>query len=202
MTTTVLVALIGLAAPAPQNARPDPETGAVFSEVRSLRSELAAAVQEMRARAEGAEALRREVAALTDEIGAVKERMALSVAGPFLTAPPPSSDAVGVAKVAVFAPRLEIDSARRHDLLSLRVRRLEPGAARVVAELDFTSDQTTLDLPLDQNGALYVVEWSTSEGHAYTLSLQDGTSALTAAVVQVKPLQAKGRFIFVGYRVE
>jgi hypothetical protein len=79
---------------------------------------------------------------------------------------------------------------------------VEPGALRVLGDLDFTSDQAGVDLPVDQNGALYVLEWSTSEGHTYTLSLRDGASGQTAAVVQVKPLQSKGRFIFVGYRVE
>ena len=140
--------------------------------------------------------------ALGEDLGSLKDRLTTSVAGPFLSGPPPSSDAVGVAKVAVFAPRLEIDAARRHDLLQVRVRRVEPGAVRVVGDVDFTSDQPGVDLPVDQNGALYVLEWSTSEGHAYSLSLRDGASGQTAAVVQVKPLQSKGRFIFVGYRVE
>lgn len=102
----------------------------------------------------------------------------------------------------MFAPRLEVDATRRHDTVSLRVRRVEPGSVRVIGDVDFLSDQISVDLPVDQNGALYLVEWSTSEGHAYTLSLRDGASGQTAAVAQVKPLQSKGRFIYVGYRIE
>ena len=59
-----------------------------------------------------------------------------------------------------------------------------------------------MDLPIDQSGALYIVEWATSDGNAYGLELKDGTSAQVVAAVQVKQLQSQGRFIFVGYRVE
>jgi hypothetical protein len=197
-----LAALVLLALPAQQGSRPDAEAAQALAEVRSLHAQVAILHREARLRAEAVEALKKDVGGLADDVGALKESLAASVAGPFLSAPPPSSDAVGVAKVAVFAPRLEIDATRRHDSLSIRMRRVEPGAVRVIGDLDFSSDQAGLDLPLDQNGALYVVEWSTSEGHAYSLSLRDGASGQTAAVVQVKPQQGKGRFIFVGYRVE
>ena len=198
---TMLATLVLLALPA-QQTRPDGDASQALAEVRGLHAQVAVLHREVRLHAEAAEALKKDVGVLADEMGSLRESLAASVAGPFLSAPPPSSDLVGVAKVAVFAPRLEIDATRRHDSLSIRMRRVEPGAVRVMGDLDFSSDQAGLDLPLDQNGALYVVEWSTSEGHAYTLSLRDGASGQTAAIVQVKPLQSKGRFIFVGYRIE
>ncbi len=199
---SMLAAITLLALAGPQNPRSDSDAAIALSEVRGLQAQVASLHHALRERNEAIESLKKDVGALGDDVGALKDRATGSVAGPFLSGPPPSSDSVGVAKVAVFAPRLEIDAARRHDLLQVRIRRVEPGAVRVVGDLDFTSDQPGVDLPLDQNGALYVVEWSTSEGHAYTLSLRDGASGQTAAVVQVKPLQSKGRFIFVGYRVE
>jgi hypothetical protein len=201
MPLFAVLALIGLASP--QNPRADNEgAAAAMAEVRGLQSQVAALHHELRLRGEAIEALKRDVGALGEDVGALRERVTPSVAGPFLSGPPPSSDSVGVAKVAVFAPRLEVDAARRHDTVSLKVRRVEPGSVRVIGDVDFLSDQASVDLPVDQNGALYLVEWSTSEGHAYTLSLRDGASGQTAAVVQVKPLQAKGRFIYVGYRIE
>jgi hypothetical protein len=198
----ILAALLLLAPAAPQTPRSEGDSAVALSEIRGLQAQVASLHRELRERGEVVEVLKKEMGALGEDMGSLKDRLTTSVAGPFLSGPPPSSDAVGVAKVAVFAPRLEIDAARRHDLLQVRVRRVEPGAVRVVGDLDFTSDQPGVDLPLDQNGALYVLEWSTSEGHAYSLSLRDGASGQTAAVVQVKPLQSKGRFIFVGYRVE
>lgn len=198
----MLAALTLLALAGPQNKPSEGDVSGALAEVRGLQVQVATLHRELRLRGEVVESLKKDVGSLGDEVGALKDRVTTSVAGPFLSGPPPSSDSVGVAKVAVFAPRLEIDAARRHDLLSIRMRRMEPGAVRVVGDVDFTSDQAGVDLPLDQNGALYVVEWSTSEGHTYALSLRDGASGQTAAIVQVKPLQNKGRFIFVGYRVE
>jgi hypothetical protein len=63
-------------------------------------------------------------------------------------------------------------------------------------------DAVFADLPIDQNGALYLVEWSTTDGQSYNLVLRDGASGQPAATVPVKPLQNQGRFVFVGYRVE
>ena len=199
---SLLAAVVLLALAEPQNPRAEGDGTIALSEVRALQAQVAGLHHDLRQRSEALESLKKDLSSLGDDVGALKDRATTSVAGPFLSGPPPSSDSVGVAKVAVFAPRLEIDAARRHDLLQVRMRRVETGAVRVIGDLDFTSDQPGVDLPLDQNGALYVVEWSTSEGHAYTLSLRDGASGQTAAVVQVKPLQSKGRFIFVGYRVE
>ena len=109
---------------------------------------------------------------------------------------------MGVAKVAVFAPRLEAEAQRRRDIVFLKVRRVETGLVRLVAELELPADQPGVDLPIDQSGALYIVDWTTSDGNAYGLQLKDGTSAQVVATVQVKQLQSQGRFIFVGYRVE
>ena len=124
------------------------------------------------------------------------------IAAPFLSGPPPSSDSAGVARVAVFAPRVEVDSQRRHDTVFLRLRRIEAHAVELVAELSLSQDAVAIELPLDKSGSLYVAEWSTSEGHSYTLQLKDGASGQLAASAQVKPLQAQGRLIFVGYRLE
>ena len=137
-----------------------------------------------------------------DGFEALRERMATTVAGPFLSAPPPSSDLVGVSKVAVFAPRLEAEAQRRRDIVFLKVRRVEAGEVRLVAEVELPADQPGVDLPIDHSGALYIVEWTTSDGNAYALELKDGTSTQIVATVQVKQLQSQGRFIFVGYRVE
>lgn len=199
---SMLAALTLLALVGSESPRSDGDSAVALSEIRGLQAQVASLHRELRERSEAVESLKKDVGALGEDVGALKDRVTSSVAGPFLSGPPPSSDSVGVAKVAVFAPRLEIDAARRHDLLQIRIRRIEPGAVRIVGDLDFTSDQPGVDLPVDQNGALYVLDWSTSEGNVYALSLRDGASGQTAAVVQVKPLQSKGRFIFVGYRVE
>ena len=98
--------------------------------------------------------------------------------------------------------RLEAEAQRRRDIVFLKVRRVEAGAVRLVAEVELSADQPYVDLPIDQSGALYIVEWSTSDGNAYALQLKDGTSTQVVATVQVKQLQSQGRFIFVGYRVE
>jgi hypothetical protein len=176
----------------------------VATEVGQLRSQVATLAVQLRQRDERIEAMKTDLHGLRDDVLVLRRRPVLTppVAGPFLSGPPASSDAVGVSKVAVFAPRVEAESPRRHDVVTLRVRRVEADSVKAVGDAELTQDAATIDLPLDQNGALYIVEWSTSEGHSYNLVLRDGTSGLPAASVQVKPLQSQGRFIFVGYRVE
>lgn len=191
------LAVLGLLLP---QTKPDPDP--LVFEIRRLQAQVAALGAELTQREEGMRALREQLGGLKDELRGLRERLAPSMAGPFLSGPPASSDSAGVAKVAVFAPRLEIDSSRRHDVLSLKVRRIEPTSSRGVAEIEMGTDQTSIDVPLDQSGALYSVEWSTSEGHSYSLVLKDGATGLPAATVQVKPLQAQGRFLFVGYRID
>jgi hypothetical protein len=174
-------------------------------EVGRLRGELARLETARREREDAIAGMRQDVRLLSENLDSLRDNLKdrlVPVAGPFLAAPPPSSDSVGVAKFAVFAPRLEAESPRRRDTVFLKVRRIEAAGIRTVAELELGSDQPTVDIPLDQSGALYLMEWSTSEGHSYSLVLKDGASGLPAATVQVKPLQAQGRFLFVGYRVE
>jgi hypothetical protein len=154
-----------------------------------LRLQVASLEVALRQREERIGVLAKDLGGLTDELAALKERLAAQVAGPFLSGPPPSSDSTGVAPVAVFAPRVEVvQSARRHDTVFLKLRRIEAGAVLVLAE--------------NRSGALYVVDWSTSEGHDYSLVVRDGATGQPAATVQVKQLQNQGRFLFVGYRLE
>lgn len=178
------------------------EVAELRGELGRLRGEMAALEGEKKRWETGVLELRESMKAVTDGVDALRERVVTPVAAPFLSAPPPSSDTVGVAKVAVFAPRVEAEAQRRRDIVFLKVKRVEAGAVKLVAELELPADQVGVDLPLDQSGALYIVEWTTSDGNAFNLQLKDGTSALTAALVQVKNLQSQGRFIFVGYRVE
>jgi len=123
------------------------------------------------------------------------------VAAAFLASPPPPSDLVGVADAPVFSPRLAVDSPARHDIVFLEVRRVEPRGATLVGETELSEAIAAAVLPLDRNGALYVVDWETSEGHDYQLVLRDGLSGRSAATVEVSPYEHTGRFIFVGYGV-
>lgn len=168
-----------------------------------LRLQVASLELALRQREARIEALAKDLGGLTDELAALKERLAPPVAGPFLSGPPPSSDSAGVAPVAVFAPRVEVvQAARRHDTVFLKLRRIEASAVRVLAETQLEAGENAIELPIDQSGALYVVDWSTSEGHDYSLVVRDGATGQTAATVQVKPLQNQGRFLFVGYQLE
>jgi len=140
---------------------------------------------------------------LAREMAFVRDRMSLVIATTFLTSPPPSSDTVGVARVPVFGPRLEADNSRHRDALNVRVKRVEASGLRVIGpDLEATSGQPFVALPVDQNGALYVVEWWTSEGFTYPVQIRDGASEQPVATVQVRPLQNKGRFLYVGYRLD
>lgn len=181
-----------------QASRPE-----LAGEIGLLRLQVASLELALRQRDERLEALGREIRALSEELGGVRERGTSPLATAFLAGPPPSSDTAGVAPFAVFAPRVEVvQAARRHDTVFLKLRRLEPGGARNLGELQLEPDGGALELPLDQSGALYLVDWSTSEGHEHGLVLRDGATAQAAASVQVRPLQNQGRFIFVGFRLE
>lgn len=189
-------------------ARAQESAGAVCTalarEVGGLRLELAALQLALKRRDDALEDWQRDT---RTDLGALKERVATFAAQPllsaaFLTSPPPSSDSLGVAKAPVFAPRLTVDSVRRHDTLFVKLRRIEPAGVKLVAELELAGSEPTLELPVDQNGALYVLEWSTSEGFNYTLALRDGAADQTAASVQVRPLQNQGRFLYVASRLE
>jgi hypothetical protein len=175
----------------------------VGGELARLRLQVASLELALRQRDERLEAATREIRALAEALAGLKEGFSSPAAAPFLSGPPPSSDTAGVAAVAVFAPRVEVvQSARRHDTVFLKLRRIEPNAIRVLPEVQLEAGELSVELPLDQNGALYMVDWSTSEGHDYSLVLRDGATGQSAASVQVKPLQNQGKLIFVGYRLE
>ena len=180
---------------------PAQEAEALRSEMMRLQSEVALLQGALRERDALLGTVREELAAWRGDLRELKDRPQ-PVAAPFLAAPPPSSDRLGVAKTAVLAPRVEVDSFLRHDTVVLKLRRVEAGAVRNVAELELTPDASGVDLPIDQSGALYIVEWSTSEGHTYNLVLRDGASGQQAASVPVKEKQSEGRFVLVGYRVD
>jgi hypothetical protein len=180
---------------------PAQEADALRSEVVRLQTELALLRDSQKLRDAFLEKVGQELVGVRDDVRELRERPQ-PVAAPFLAAPPTGSDRLGVAKGAVFAPRVEVDSFLRHDTVVLKLRRVEAVAVRTVAEVELTPDANGVDLPIDQSGALYLVEWSTSEGHVYNLVLRDGASGQPAASVPVKEKQNEGRFVLVGYRVE
>ena len=172
------------------------------AEVGRLRARVIAVEGMVRLRDEQLGVLLREMREMSQDVKALRAPAPLPMAGPFLSGPPLASDTAGVAKVAVFAPRVEIDSSRRHDSVTLKLRRIEADSVTTASETEIGRDVTFADVALDRSGALYVLEWSTTEGHTYNLLLKDGASGQIAASVAVKPLQAQGRFLFVGYRLE
>jgi hypothetical protein len=172
------------------------------AEVGRLRAQVIAVEGMVRLRDEQLGVLLRELREVSQDVKALRAPAPLPMAGPFLSGPPLASDTAGVAKVAVFAPRVEIDSSRRHDSVTLKLRRIEADSVATASETEIGRDVTFADVALDRSGALYVLEWSTSEGHTYNLLLKDGASGQIAASVAVKPLQSQGRFLFVGYRLE
>lgn len=182
-------------------AAPAQEPEALRSEVRRLEGQLALALGALAERDTLLGVVREELRAVREDLGELKDRPQ-PVAAPFLASPPAPSDRLGVARSAVFAPRVEVESFLRHDTVVLRLRRVEAAAVRTVAEVELTPDASGVDLPIDQSGALYLVEWTTSEGHAYNLVLRDGASGQPAASVPVKERQSEGRFVLVGYRVD
>jgi hypothetical protein len=199
----VMLALTLLLLAAPQEPRVPNE--AVIADLRALQGHVAAlrleVVQHLVHLAAAKEESREDLRVLRQELRAVREATA-SAAGSFLAAPPEGSDLLGVGRTVVLAPRIEAESARRRDTVVLKLRRIESGGALKVAEVAVVPDEDGVDLPLDRSGALYLVDWSTSEGHTFTLLLKDGTSGRTVTTVPVKPLQTQGRFIFVGVRVD
>ena len=196
LAATLLLALV------PAAARPADKVDELQVEVGRLRAQLINVEGMVRVREEQLGTLARELREMGQDVKALRVPAPQPMAGPFLSGPPPSSDTAGVAKVAVFAPRVEVDSSKRHDSVTLRVRRIEADSVTTVGENEIGRDTLGADITLDRSGALYVVEWSTTEGHTYNLLLRDGASGLIAATVAVKPLQAQGRFLFVGYRLD
>lgn len=202
---TLLGLALGVAAgPAPLIAGPGAadRIDELQSEVGRLRAQVIAVEGVVRLRDAALVEMHETMRKLAEELGALRTPAPPPIAAPFLSGPPASSDSAGIARVAVFAPRVEVESVRRHDTVFLRLRRVEADGVKLVAETELGQDAVGVELPLDRSGALYVAEWSTSEGHSYSLLLKDGASGQTAASVQVKPLQSQGRLIFVGYRLE
>ena len=189
------------ARPAPALLVQDQEADSLRSEVSRLKGDVRKLEGDVTARNELLGSVREELGGVKEELRALKERPQ-PVAAPFLTAPPAGSDRLGVAKSAVLAPRVEVESFLRHDTVVLRLKRVEATAVRLVDELELTPDLSGVELPIDQNGALYFVEWSTPEGHVYNLVLRDGASGQTAATAPVKEKQSEGRFVLVGYRLD
>jgi hypothetical protein len=194
MAVLALMLLLGQT-PVPQ------EDTALRAEVVQLRSELALMQAALKQRDALLGTVRDELTGARGDLLELKQRPQ-PLAAPFLAAPPVGSDRLGVARTAVFAPRVDVESFLRHDSVYLKLRRVEAQAVRTVAEVEITPDAPGVDLPLDMSGALYLVEWSTSEGHTYDLVLRDGASGQPAASVPVKERQSEGRFAFVGYRVD
>jgi hypothetical protein len=194
MSPFVSLAVAALLLPQP------PDDSGLRAENDRLRSRLNRLEKQLDERDEAIADVGRRLSAMAADVSEVRERL-VAPAGVFMTGPPPSSDTVGVAKTVVFAPRVEVDSGRRRDIVFLRVKRVEPGRLQPVADVELGNDGLVV-LPLDQNGALYVVDWSTSEGHTYDLMLRDGASGQAVATVQIRPQQSAGRFVFVGYRFE
>jgi len=190
----VLAALL-----APQ--APPPEDSALRAEVERLQGTLRSLERKARERDDTLDTMKADLKAVEGGVIELRSRPITPPSGPFMAAPPPSSDAVGVAKTVVFAPRIEVDTVKRRDLVILKVRRVEATGVQLVGEKELASEEG-VDLPLDQNGALYIVDWSTTEGQTYNLLLRDGTSGQTAATAQVRLQQTQGKFIFAGYRAE
>jgi len=195
-----ILSLTAAALLAPQIA-PD-ATAQLAGELAFLRGQVLFLQNQIQQRDEAIAGMKGEMRSVAEAVGGLKDKVSSPISGPFLAGPPPSSDSVGVAKVAVFAPRVEVDASQRHDVVFLKVRRVETGAIRLVGEVELGTDTNGVDLPLDQNGALYLVDWSTSEGYNYSLILRDGASRQAPATVMVKQLQNEGHFILVGYRID
>jgi hypothetical protein len=198
MTALTLLLLLAGAKPL---LPPAQEAEALRSEVSRLESELARLKRSLAERDALLGTVREELAGVREDVRELRDRPQ-PVAAPFLAAPPAGSDKLGVARAAVLAPRVEVESFLRHDTVVLKLRRVEATAVRTVAEVELTPDAAGVDLPIDQSGALYLVEWSTSEGHVYNLVLRDGASGQPVASVPVKEKQSEGRFALVGYRAD
>jgi hypothetical protein len=197
MADSLSLLLAALLAQAPA---PAPEVSALQAELRRLQGSVAALEMKMRQRDDALEGMRSDLQAVGAGVAELRIRPAPLASGPFMAAPPPSSDAVGVAKTVVFAPRIEADTLKRRDLVTLKVRRVDANGIQLVAEKDVGEEGA--DIPIDQNGALYIVDWTTTEGPTYNLVLRDGASGQVAATAQVRIQQSRGKFIFVGYRAE
>ena len=178
-----------------------PDMRPFLAEMREMRQQIALLEIALRSRAQALDTMAGQVRAVQSDVADIKARP-VPPSSPFMGGPPASSDTVGVAKTVVFAPRLEADNTRRRDLVKIRVRRLEAGGSRPVGgEVELGADGS-VDLPIDQNGGLYVADWSTTDGQTFTLILRDGATGQEAASAKITTLQSQGSFLFVGYRLD
>ena len=127
MNAFVLLLLLG----------PVQEPDALRSEVTRLQSEVALLRGALRERDEFLGTVRQELVGVREDLRELRDRPQ-PVAAPFLAAPPAGSDKLGVAKGALLAPRVEVESFLRHDTVVLKLRRVEATAVRTVAELELT----------------------------------------------------------------
>jgi hypothetical protein len=193
MSTTLLALLL---LTGPQDAQ------ALRAEVNRLETRVATLDAAVLERDELLGSVREEVRAMREDIRTLSESPPRGPAATFLAGPARGSDRFGVAQAAVFAPRMEVESRVRHDTIYLTVKRVETRGLETIAEVELTPDGDGVELPLDENGALYLVEWETTEGHVLTLVLRDGASLQPAASVAVTEFESRGLFVFVGYRVK
>ena len=178
-----------------------PDLRPFLVEMREMRQQIALLEIALRNRAQALDTMSGQLRAVQSDVADIKGRP-VPPASPFMGGPPPSSDTVGVAKTVVFAPRVEADNTRRRDLVKIRVRRLEASGSRPVGgEVELGADGF-VDLPIDQNGGLYVADWSTTDGQTFTLILRDGATGQEAASAKITTLQSQGSFLFVGYRLD
>ena len=194
MSMTPLLALLLLAGPQ--------DSQALRAEVDRLEARVATLDAEVVERDELLGSVREELRAVRADVRKLSESPPRGPAATFLAGPANGSDRFGVARAAVFAPRIEVESPVRHDTIYLTVKRVKTTALQTIGEVELTPDLGGIDLPLDENGALYLVEWETTEGHRYNLVLRDGASLQPAASVAISEYESKGLFAFVGYRVE
>jgi hypothetical protein len=194
MSMTPLLALLLLAGPQSSQA--------LRAEIDRLEARVTVLDAEVLERDELLGAVRDEMRAVRAGVEKLIESPPRGPAAAFLAGPANGSDRFGVARAAVFAPRIEVESPVRHDTIYLTVKRVETASLKTIATVELTPDLGGVDLPLDENGALYLVEWETSEGHVYNLVLRDGASLQPAASVSVTEYESRGLFAFVGYRVE
>jgi hypothetical protein len=178
-----------------------PDMRPYIAEMREMRRQIGLLEIALRERATVLDLMAGQVRSVQSDVADIKARP-VPPASPFMGGPPVSSDTVGVAKTVVFAPRVEADNTRRRDLVKIRVRRLEASGSRPVGgEVELGADGF-VDLPIDQNGGLYVADWSTTDGQTFTLTLRDGATGQEAASAKITTLQSQGSFLFVGYRLD
>ena len=174
---------------------------AVLAEMREMRQQIALLEIALRERARVLDLMAGQVRAVQSDVADIKggrcRRPARSWAGRR-----PRRTRSGSRRRSCSRRALEADNTRRRDLVKIRVRRLEASGSRPVGgEVELGADGF-VDLPIDQNGGLYVADWSTTDGQTFTLILRDGATGQEAASAKITTLQSQGSFLFVGYRLD